>query len=217
MRLTIRTAALTALLALGAASAGQAQTPGQASDDRPGRPPMAGQPSGQMRAQMQAWRETHERQRAQDLRTVLRLRPDQEPALTALLQSHRSPAPPRERAVPQAALTTPQRLDEMARRDTERAALRQRHVEALRAFYTALSSEQRQVFDALQRMQDHGPRDGRGGPGGWGRRGFGGPPRPRMRRPPARAAAARTSSARSSRGLWRRRCRCATMVGKERL
>ena len=176
MRLTIRTAALAALLALGAASGvqAQAQPTGQAQDDRRGPHQM----SGQMQAQMQAMREAHERQRAQDMRTILRLRPDQEPALTAFLQSRGRPGGmPKEerRGPPVETLTTPQRLDEMARRESDRSAMRQRHADALRAFYTALSPDQRQVFDALQRMHGGGP--GRGGRerGGWGHRGFGGP------------------------------------------
>jgi hypothetical protein len=127
-----------------------------------------------MQARMQQMREAHERQRAQDLSTILRLRPDQEPALTAFLQSRKPPQGegmkdrrgPRGEAGP---MTTPQQLDDMARRDAERAAMQRRHADALRAFYAALSPEQRPVFDALQRLE-HGGR----GHGGWGHRGFGG-------------------------------------------
>ena len=114
-------------------------------------------------------REAHERQRAQDLRTILRLRPDQEPALTAFLQSHdRPPGAMKRRGPPgeAAPMTTPQQLDEMARREADHAAMQRRHAEALRAFYAALSPEQRQVFDALQRVEH-------GGRGGWGHGGFG--------------------------------------------
>jgi hypothetical protein len=75
------------------------------------------------------------------------------------------------------AMTTTQRLDEMAQRDSRMAAMRQQRAEKLRAFYAALSPEQKQTFDALQRLQ--GPRGhggphgmhgmhGHGGPGGWG-------------------------------------------------
>lgn len=179
MRLTIRIAALSALLTLGAAAGAQAQ----AQDDPRGPYPMAGQAPPQMQAQMKAMREARQHQRAQDLRTILRLRPDQEPALTAFLQSHEPPGGgsmgrPQRRGPPDQAMTTPQRLDEMARREAEHDALRQRRTDALRAFYAALGPDQRQVFDALQRMdgpgREHGRGDG-GGPGGWGRHGFRGP------------------------------------------
>jgi Spy/CpxP family protein refolding chaperone len=133
-------------------------------------------------ARFQAMREAHARQRAQDLRTILRLRPDQEPALTAFLQSRTPPGPPERHGAPPQALTTPQRLDEMAWREAEHAQARQRRTETVRTFYAALDAQQRQVFDALERTQHGG--HGRGGPdggglgrGGWGRHGFdGGPP-----------------------------------------
>jgi hypothetical protein len=162
MRLTIRSAALSAVVVLGAAWAAQAQP--SAENDHRGAHPMA--------AQMQAMREAHERQRAQDLRTILRLRPDQEPALAAFLQSHKPPMTPPERHGPPgegAAMTTLQRLDGMARHEAEQTAARQRQAEALRAFYAALGPEQRQVFDALQRMQHGGHEHG-----DWGHHGFGG-------------------------------------------
>jgi hypothetical protein len=165
-----RQAALSALVALGAASI--AAPAAWAQDDHRGQRPSP----DQMHARMQEMREAHERQHAADLRTILRLRPDQEAALTAYLQSHKRPdgagKPPGERRGPPGAagmaMTTPQRLDEMARHDAEREAMQKRHAEALRTFYAALSPEQRQVFDALQRM--HGGHEH----GGWGHRGFGG-------------------------------------------
>ncbi len=171
MRLTIRHAALAALAAATlAAPAALAQQ-----DDHRGPPDRA-----QMRAEFQAKRQARETQRAQDLRTILRLRPDQETALTAYLQSQKRPdGPPMggRRGPPgapangaaSAPMTTPQRLDEMARREADRTAMQQKHAEALRAFYAALSPEQRQVFDALQRMRG-------GGRGGWGHHGMGGGP-----------------------------------------
>jgi Spy/CpxP family protein refolding chaperone len=172
MRPTIRHAALALIAAASiAAPAAHAQ---QQQDPRG--------PSAEMKARMQAMREGRERQRAQDLRTILRLRPDQEAALTAFLQSHKRPdgepgAKPGDRRGPPAeagmAMTTPQRLDEMAKRDAERDATQQRRAEALRTFYAALTPDQRPVFDALQRLQgrDHG---GRGGLG-FGGRGWRGP------------------------------------------
>jgi protein CpxP len=165
-----RQAAFSALAALGAASI--AAPAAWAQDDHRGQRPTL----DQMHARMREMGEAHERQRAVDLRTVLRLRPDQEPALTAFLASHKRPEgagkPPSEHrgppGAPPMALTTPQRLDEMARRGAEHEARQKAHGDALRAFYAALSPDQRQVFDALQRMQgghEHG---------GWGHHGFGG-------------------------------------------
>ena len=122
--------------------------------------------------------EVRKRQWADDLRTVLRLRPDQESALKAFLahSGRKGPHDPdMHRPPPQAALpegmTTPQRLDEMAQREARMASMRQRRAEKLRTFYAALSPDQQQVFDALTRMRrrgpggDHGFRHGRGGPG----------------------------------------------------
>ncbi|HXA38112.1 MAG TPA: Spy/CpxP family protein refolding chaperone [Phenylobacterium sp.] len=172
MRPILRQAALTALAALGAASI--AAPAAWAQDDSRGQRPTP----DQIHARMRQMREAHERQRAADLRTILRLRPDQEPALAAFLQSHERPGGPGEpgerrgppgEAPTAMAMTTPQRLDEMARRDAQREALHNRRAEALRTFYAALSPEQRQVFDALQRM--HGGHEH----GGFGRRGFAGP------------------------------------------
>jgi len=168
MKLTIRSAVLSAALATAAA----ASSPGWAQAEPHGPRPAA--------AQFQAMREAHERQRVQDLKTILRLRPDQEPALTAFLQSHKPPGPgdrPDRHGppgAPPAPMTTPQRLDEMARREAEHAQAGQRRTEAARTFYAALDGQQRQVFDALMRVQRGG--HGHGGRGGWGHRGFGGPP-----------------------------------------
>jgi hypothetical protein len=192
MRSTIRTAALSALAVLGAASL----APTAWAQDASRGPAPAGDMRTQMKAKMQAMREAHEKQRAQDLRTILRLRPDQEPALTTFLQSHQRPdrgaggpdgrrgpgGPP---GADRATMTTTQRLDMMDKREAERAAMRQRHEQALRTFYAALSADQKQVFDALQRVQGHGHEGGWGGHrrfggpglgGGFGG-GFGGPPR----------------------------------------
>ncbi|HEX5263685.1 MAG TPA: hypothetical protein VFW13_09170, partial [Phenylobacterium sp.] len=104
MRFTTRAAAVSMVLALASVAAPAAWAQAQPRGDRQAPP------------EIQAMREARERQRAQDLRTILRLRPDQEPALTAFLQSRkpRNGAPPDRRGPPPAALTTPQRLDEMA-------------------------------------------------------------------------------------------------------
>ena len=150
MRQTASIIALTAAVFLAGGSGATAQ---MAPMDHAGSPAPA---------EMQARHEARERQRAQDLRIILRLRPDQEAALTTLL-AH-APRPPMERPEPSLeALTLPQRLDEMGQHESRMMAERQAHIEALKAFYAALSPEQRQVFDALMRLQ--GPH-GAGGPHG---------------------------------------------------
>jgi protein CpxP len=155
---------LTAALVLSAASMACAQDRGPGPGPRPDF------------AAMQARREAHQRQRADDLRTILRLRPDQEPALAAFLQAGpKVPPGPRPPPAAEAPLTTPQRLDEMARREAQHAQARDARLQAVKAFYAALSPDQRAVFDALQRM--HGPGHGFGGrPPGFG--GPGGRPGP---------------------------------------
>jgi protein CpxP len=190
MTSTIRHAALAAI-----AAATLAGTTAWAQQDDHRGPPA--DMRARMHSEMQAMHEAREKQHAQDLRTILRLRPDQEGALTAFLQSHKRPDGPMggdrrgppggPGAVPRPPMTTPQRLDEMARRESEHAAMQQKHAETLRTFYAALSPEQRQVFDALQRMHGGGHMGGHmGGRGGWGGHGMGGhmggpggPPPPR--------------------------------------
>lgn len=99
-------------------------------------------------------------QEARDTRLVLRLRPDQEAAWQAF-QAALAPPPRFEPpAPPPIAATTPERLDAMDRRMAEMARRYAKLEAATRAFYGALSPDQQQVFDAVQRLR--GPR----GPGG---------------------------------------------------
>ncbi|HEX7887606.1 MAG TPA: Spy/CpxP family protein refolding chaperone [Phenylobacterium sp.] len=115
-------------------------------------------------AEMMARHEAMQRQHLEDLRTVLRLRPDQEPALTAFVEAHRPPMHGPEEGAPEPKpLTTPERLQQMARRDAEMTARHERMRQALTTFYAALTPEQQKVFDALQRLKGpHGhPMGGR--------------------------------------------------------
>jgi hypothetical protein len=147
MRRMILAPALAALLATAAA----AQPAAHAGAGRMGPPT----------AEMTARHEAIKKQHVEDLKTVLRLRPDQEAALAAFVAAHE----PRrfERKLPEpGAMTTPQRLDDMAKMEAEMAAHHREAREALTKFYAALSPEQQKVFDALQRLK--------GGPGGHGGR-----------------------------------------------
>lgn len=154
---------LTLALAVAAAASAAAAQPA-------GPPPRPGEPPG---AETKARHEALQKQHLEDLRTVLRLRPDQEPALAAFVTSH---APKRsEFRLPEPGATTPQRLEAMSRHEAEMRGQHEQMRQALSKFYAALSPEQQKVFDALERLK------GPGGPGGPGpmilRRGPpGGPP-----------------------------------------
>jgi hypothetical protein len=135
--------------------------------------------------------------RAQHLRDVLQLRPDQEPALKAYLEATTpkmrvrkadpdgkpgpgagEPGKPPERR----ALTTPERLDMQAKMMAARQAAFEKRAAATRTFYAALSPSQQKAFDALHarggRMGGPGRRVIRmGGPGGdWTPKGAPGEP-----------------------------------------
>lgn len=133
---------------------------------QPAPPEPRAQPIG---ADMQARIDARRTQHMDDMRTILRLRPDQEAALRAFVEAHKPP--PRDVAPPPADMTTPQRLETMAKREAEMRAEHDRMREALAKFYAALSPEQQKVFDALQRLHGPPPRPGpddvliRGGPG----------------------------------------------------
>lgn len=129
-----------------------------------------GPPSPEMEKEMAE----HRAQMARDTRLVLRLRPDQEAAWQAYEAAMAPPKPP-EPLAPEAGPppTTPQRLDRMAKMMAEMDAHRAKADAATRAFYAALSPEQQQVFDALERLR--GPY-GMGGPRLFVRRMPGPPP-----------------------------------------
>lgn len=117
--------------------------------------------------EMKARHEAMQKQHMEDLKTVLRLRPDQEAALQAFMASHE---PQRfEMKLPDpATTTTPQRLEQMAKHEDAMRAAHAKQREALAKFYAALSSDQQKAFDALHRLQGHGGRGHgpmMGGPG----------------------------------------------------
>lgn len=105
--------------------------------------------------------EARKAQRAERLRAALQLRPDQEPALTAFLNSAKRPDRARgQRRQEMAQLTTPQRLDRMRERMAERQAAFDQRAAATKRFYAQLTPAQQKAFDALR------PMDGRHGKGG---------------------------------------------------
>jgi len=165
---------LAAALALTAAGASFAQ-PASAPPSAPG-----------PRAEGRHWQRPDPAQmaerHAQRLRDTLQLRPDQEPALRALMDAMR-PDPAqmeRRKAERQEAqrLTTPQRLDRMQARLAERQTRFARRADAIRRFYAQLTPAQQRAFDALPMAgMGHGG-GGRGGMrahGGHGMDQHGGP------------------------------------------
>lgn len=155
--------------ALALATFAQAQPPGP-----PGGAPVIrmihGGPDG---PEMKAMHEAMMKQHLEDLKTVLRLRPDQEPALAAFVAAHGPHGPPDGMMMMHGgpadmkAQTTPERLAEMAKHEAALAAEHEKSRQALARFYAALSPDQQKVFDALQRL--NGPHMGpMGGPMGDG-------------------------------------------------
>lgn len=93
-----------------------------------------------------------------DLALILGLSAAQRPALAAFLAADAPPEPPMTR--PDAPQGFEQRLAEQERRIGERTADDRKRLSAARAFYAALDTRQRSVFEAVMRLR-HGP----GGPG----------------------------------------------------
>jgi len=117
--------------------------------------------------------------RAQHLRDVLQLRPNQEPALTELMAALKPPEGLRERMREERQamqnLTTPERLDRQRDRLVKRQAEFDRRAMAIKRFYAQLTPAQQKAFDALRPMGGKmgGHRGGR--MGGGHMRGHGGP------------------------------------------
>ncbi len=168
--------------------------------DHPASP--SGEPGGPQQGHRHAWADPaaraammakHLEREAARLRDALQLRPDQENALHAFLDSMKPPADAMARMHgrhgdgdhrdgDEEHLTTPQRLDRMlAKMDQHRARL-VAHADAVKRFYAQLSPSQQKAFDTLGPMGLHGMgghhRSMDGHPGEDGREGgqMGGPP-----------------------------------------
>lgn len=138
-------AALSLSMLIVSSAAAQPTSPGA------GRPPAL---------ELEAQRAEMRVQHAEDLKVLLRLRPDQEPALDAFVAAMGPDGPPK-RGEPPRARSTPERLQQMARIDAEMDARRNARREALARFYAALTPDQQKAFDAVGRLAD-GPRPGPG-------------------------------------------------------
>ena len=104
--------------------------------------------------------------RAEHLRTVLQLRPNQEPALQAYLAA-RKPQQRQDRKA-MAQMTTPERLDARRATMTQRLAAFDQRAAATKTFYAQLDPAQQKAFDAI--ASRGGGRHGKGH-GDHGRRG----------------------------------------------
>ncbi len=116
---------------------------------------MAGAKHGHRdRAERMAKMQQRREARMAELRTKLQLTPAQEGGWTAFTASAQRPdnarnrADWKERRSEMAKLTTPERLDRMQARQTERAAHFAQRAEATRSFYAGLTPEQQKTFDS---------------------------------------------------------------------
>jgi hypothetical protein len=159
--------AMSLIGALGLAAAAHAQTP----------PPPPGAMGGmgdhgmgdQNRGDrgMMEHHRMHEAARLKAFHDALNIRPDQEAAFSALAESMKpegqgdvhGPADKMRDHQAMAEMTTPERLDAMAREmDEHMGRMReafQRHATAVKTLYGQLSSEQRKTFDALPSLMGH--------------------------------------------------------------
>ncbi len=164
-----RLSALAFAAALGLSAAASAQPP-------PPPPPPGGMAAhGWGHPGMEAPHAMHGAGRLKAVHDALNIRPDQEAAFAAFAASMKPPEAG-ERREPgdmmhdhQAltAMTTPQRLDFMARKmDEHMGRMReefQRHAAAIKALYAVLSPDQQHTFDALPGLMGHGGMGGMGG------------------------------------------------------
>jgi Spy/CpxP family protein refolding chaperone len=165
-------AAAASALCLGIAALASA---GAAQDRPPGREGLLRGPVQHGPDRQKMFEEMRQR-REQRLHDLLQIKPDQEAAFHAYLAAveppHRDSKDGQrgpgglQRGPDFAPMTTPQRLDRMAARIAREQAV----VAATRAFYAALSPEQRKAFDAMPMQMGHG-----GGPGLHGHRDGGRP------------------------------------------
>jgi hypothetical protein len=162
-----------ALFAAGSAFAQDAPPP-PAAPSASGQHPGAGQQMAMMREHMAHRRAEH----LKLLHDALSIRPDQETAWQAFTASMAPPPGAGEhkwadkgqggQAGEPHHLTTPERLDRVAARLAERQARFQKHAEAVKAFYAALTPTQQKTFDALAALHGmhggghNGPMMGRG-------------------------------------------------------
>ncbi len=92
--------------------------------------------------------------RAEQISTLLQLRPEQQPALAAYLDASRSHRGPHARLRPadDRHQTTPERLAEMERELADQQVFAKDRIAATRVFYAQLDARQKKVFDDMPMM-----------------------------------------------------------------
>lgn len=114
-------------------------------------------------------RQAHRVKRLAALKEKLKLSPTQEGAWSSFTASTQPPAGTPSHETDRAdfaKLTTPQRLERMQARQTERTAMFAKRAEATRTFYTGLSPDQQKTFDVETARMGHGAHGGHEGPDG---------------------------------------------------
>ena len=155
---------LAATVASGAFAQAPATTPSApAAQDQSAAPAPAKGPRGREdRAQRFEHMKQGHAQHLAALKEKLKLTPAQEGAWSTFAEAQQlPPAPPpgaRMNRDEFAKLTTPQRLDLMEKRRTERSAMFTKRADATRTFYAGLTPEQQKTFDA-ESMRRFGPGD----------------------------------------------------------
>ena len=93
--------------------------------------------------------ERHQRHLA-ELKTRLKLQPDQESAWKTFADAMQAPvqASPRPELAAMQRLTTPERIDQMQAHHAQREAEMKKRADATKAFYAGLNPEQKKTFDA---------------------------------------------------------------------
>lgn len=130
-----------------------------------------------MRGKMDpAKREADAAKQMAELKAILQITADQEGAWTAFTTAMKPPARMDHQRPDRAELsklTTPERIDKMRALRTqhmaERTAAMDKREEATRAFYAALNTDQKKLFDAEQARMDHHHGGHRGGHHGGGK------------------------------------------------
>lgn len=102
--------------------------------------------------------QAHRAKRMAELKTKLAITPAQEGAWTEFTASTQPPTmrPQHLDRAEFAKLTTPQRLERMQARQTERSAMFAKRADATKAFYATLSADQQKTFDAETARLGHG-------------------------------------------------------------
>jgi len=153
---------LAASIASGAFAQAPATTPAAPAAQAPSGAPAKGPHAREDRAQRFEQMKQRHAQRLSALKEKLKITPAQEGAWNTFADAQQlPPAPPAGARMNRdefAKLTTPQRLDLMEKRRTERSAMFTKRADATRTFYAGLTPDQQKTFDA-ESMRRFGPGD----------------------------------------------------------